>query len=121
VQGDLGEVTADVATPLAVVLAEVLQNAVEHAFVERDGSRAPVPPDVGHVVVALAHGQKSLIVKVSDDGIGLPQDFDIERTTSLGLSIVRDLVVSQLNGSISMTPRPETGDGSEVSIEVPLR
>ena len=30
--GDLGEVTADVATPLAVTLAELLQNAVEHAF-----------------------------------------------------------------------------------------
>src|SRR5487761_1714177 len=34
VEGDLGEVTADVATPLAVILAELLQNAVEHAFTE---------------------------------------------------------------------------------------
>ena len=33
-----------------------------------------------------------------DDGHGLPDGFDIEKTTSLGLSIVRDLVASQLEG-----------------------
>ena len=45
-------------------------------------------------------------VTVRDDGIGLPKWFDIERTTSLGLSIVRDLVVSQLGGSIEMARVP---------------
>ena len=39
VTGDIGEVGADVATPLAVVLAELLQNAVEHAFPSNDGGR----------------------------------------------------------------------------------
>ncbi len=57
-----------------------------------------------------------------DDGHGLPEGFDIERTTSLGLSIVRDLVVSQLEGSISMQSLPASaGGGTCVSISVPVR
>ncbi len=42
VSGALGDVPADIATPLAVVLAETLQNAVEHAFVENDDSAVDV-------------------------------------------------------------------------------
>src|ERR1700722_1125860 len=57
-KGDLGEVTADVATPLAVTLAELLQNAVEHAFdaasvAGQDGVALEAP--VGHVCVTLDH------------------------------------------------------------------
>ena len=117
VQGDLGDVSADVATPLAVTLAEVLQNAVEHAF-EPDGTET-VPGTVGHVCVALAADGNELLVRVSDDGQGLPPGFDIERTTSLGLSIVRDLVVSQLSGSIAMLSPPS--GGTEVTITAPVR
>jgi two-component sensor histidine kinase len=61
-----------------------------------------------------------LVIEVRDNGIGLPKGFDIERTNSLGLSIVRDLVVSQLDGSIDMrrVGRPD-GGGTLVRIEVP--
>ncbi len=112
VEGDLGEVTADVATPLAVVLAEVLQNAVEHAF----GQDAPEP---GHVWVQLVNDREGVSVDVRDDGCGLEEGFDIERTTSLGLSIVRDLVVSQLGGSIEMGPA--ASGGTEVLIRLPAK
>ncbi len=120
VDGDLGEVTADIATPLAVTLAELLQNAVEHAFSgtgngERDVRTADRP--VGHVSVTLAHGPRGLEVTVSDDGKGIEPGFDIERTTSLGLSIVRDLVVSQLGGSITMGTAH--GGGTRVEIRLP--
>jgi two-component system, sensor histidine kinase PdtaS len=110
VRGDLGEVTADVATPLAVALAELLQNAVEHAF-EGDGD------EPGHVRVTLSADREGLGVDVQDDGRGLYEGFDIEQTTSLGLSIVRNLVVGQLDGSIRMGPAP--GRGTEVEIRLP--
>jgi two-component sensor histidine kinase len=123
--GDLGEVTADVATPLAVTLAELLQNAVEHAFDPEpaggpDGSAGDSP--VGHVEVSLSHSGSELVVAVRDDGHGLPEGFDIEKTTSLGLSIVRDLVASQLEGRISMEEVPASeGGGTRVVISVPVR
>ena len=130
VEGDLGDLPADVATPLAVTLAELLQNAVQHAFVvDRRPLRTGRPTkrktdgvknQVGKVGVMLAHDSDGLAIEVRDDGIGLPKGFDIERTNSLGLSIVRDLVVSQLDGSIEMRRVPKVdGGGTLVRIEVP--
>lgn len=135
VAGDLGGVVADVATPLAVTLAEVLQNAVEHAFgpdPATDGADGGEPaaagaegadggvPAVGHVTVSLQDRGGELSVGVRDDGRGLPEGFDIERTTSLGLSIVRDLVVNQMGGTIAMERVPSgAGGGTRVLITVP--
>jgi two-component sensor histidine kinase len=132
--GDLGDVTADVATPLAVTVAELLQNAVEHGFdphaaddgsggadgtgAAHDAASAPV----GHVVVTMANTGTELTVAVQDDGVGLPEGFDFEQSTSLGLSIVRDLVESQLEGDIGMVSLPESeGGGTRVVITIPVR
>ena len=115
VDGDLGDVTADVATPLAVILAEVLQNAVEHAFPPEADGPDPAP---GHVGILLEVRGDQLWVAVDDDGCGLPEGFDIERTNSLGLSIVRDLVMSQLGGSITMQAA-DGGHGTRVVVTVP--
>jgi two-component sensor histidine kinase len=117
VTGDLGEVSAEIATPLAVILAEVLQNAVEHAFEHEPDGEAP-----GHVRVAMAADGIDLEVRVRDDGQGLPPGFAIEDTRSLGLSIVRDLVVSQLGGTIAMDSLPEAeGGGTLVVVRTPSR
>jgi two-component system, sensor histidine kinase PdtaS len=132
--GDLGDVTADVATPLAVTVAELLQNAVEHGFEPQAADDGPGGADgtgpvrdgastrVGHVVVTMANTGTELTVAVQDDGVGLPEGFDFERSTSLGLSIVRDLVESQLEGDIGMVSLPESeGGGTRVLISVPVR
>jgi two-component sensor histidine kinase/PAS domain-containing protein len=117
VAGDLGEVPADIATPLAVVLAELLQNAVEHAFGDGTGEWAGPDRRAGHVSVLLANDGYGLTIEVRDDGRGLPPGFEIEDTHSLGLSIVRDLVTSQLGGMIAM----RSEQGTVVDIDVPLR
>ena len=132
VHGDLGEVAADVATPLALTVAELLQNAVEHAFdpeagwsdgadvLEGAGGASGFGP-VGHVDLTLSQMGGALTVEVRDDGLGLPEGFDIEQTSSLGLSIVRNLVVSQLEGTISMSSVPAAaGGGTRVAIAVPV-
>ena len=115
VTGGLGEVPADVATPLAVVLAELVQNAIEHAFVDGDAeeddghdgaaSRRVEPGSAGSIRVDLHNDGAQLRLEVIDDGLGLPDDFDFDETQSLGLSIVRDLIRSQLGGSITMSNR----------------
>jgi two-component sensor histidine kinase len=118
VDGDLGEVTAMVATPLALVLAELLQNAIEHGFPDAsEGPATAANPDGsvnGHVQLVLDSEGPSLRIQVRDDGVGLPDDFDINSTSSLGLSIVRDLVESQLGGTMSMT----SNQGTVVDITV---
>ncbi|MGD0882767.1 MAG: histidine kinase N-terminal domain-containing protein [Acidimicrobiales bacterium] len=144
VTGGLGEVPADVATPLAVVLAELVQNAIEHAFLdfEADGTDGADGADgadgtdgadgaggvergaTGTISVNLHTDGKLLRVEVVDDGSGLPDGFDIEETQSLGLSIVRDLVRSQLDGTITMQNRNVNGSdhsGTQVTIELQSR
>ncbi len=116
-EGSIGEVGADVATPLAVIMAELLQNAVEHAFAGRTtGDPSP------RIVLTLDHDEESVYVEIRDNGSGLPTGFTIDGTSSLGLSIVRDLVRSQLGGTISMTNGlPTDGAGVQVILEVPKR
>jgi len=97
VHGDGGVLPADIATPLGVVLTELLTNAAEHAFPSGWSQ-----PEGANVQVWLRNTGTELSVRVHDNGVGWPAGFDIARTTSLGLSIARSLVVSQLNGTLEM-------------------
>jgi two-component sensor histidine kinase len=106
--GSFGTLTAEVATPLAMVLTEALQNAVEHGF--RDGE--------GTVELTAQRLVGRLRVTVDDDGVGLPEEFDLDGSTSLGLSIVRTLVESELDGQLEMGPRP--GGGTRVVLDIPV-
>ena len=60
----------------------------------------------------------SLTVTISDNGAGLPADFDLDSTGSLGLQIVRTLVLTELHGRLEVSPRP--GGGTQVLVELPL-
>jgi len=118
VNGDLGELSTDLATPLAVALAEILTNAVEHAFTEFGGVNNE---HVGVVTLSLSREDEWAVAEIRDNGRGLPQDFSVDVTTSLGLSIVRDLVRSQLEGSLEMTSLDrKVGGGTLVKVRVPL-
>jgi two-component sensor histidine kinase len=114
VKGEAGTVPAVVATPLAVVLNELLQNAYDHAY--------PDPVDGGEVRVELQRSPTDLLVRVVDDGVGLPDGFSMDGTTGLGLSIVRTLVQSELGGEIQVARGEGDGDrkGTVVTISVPL-
>jgi two-component sensor histidine kinase len=123
--GEGGRIPARVATPLSVVLTELLQNAVDHGFPE--GSAG------GRVAVVLNNDGEELSIDVIDDGHGLDPTFRVESATGLGLSIVRTLVTTELNGTIAMRPakpvdlegvglEPHGGDrqGTVVQLVVPL-
>jgi len=94
VQGDGGRLPSTIATPLSVVLTELLQNAVDHGFPE--GSNG------GDVVVVLDNHDGTLDIRVINDGRGLEQGFELNAAVGLGLSIVRTLVTTELDGTISM-------------------
>ena len=112
VHGDAGDVPAEVATPLAVVLTELLQNAVEHGFPEALGPRR------GEVSVTLNNDGSELRVVVRDNGIGLPASFTPANDSSLGLTIVRSLVANELGGVIAFYNGAE--GGAVVELRVPM-
>jgi two-component system, sensor histidine kinase PdtaS len=99
VRGDGGRIPANTATPLSVVLTELLQNAVDHGFPEGSGG--------GEVQVGLSQRDRNLTIRVVDNGRGVDPSFDLDNAKGLGLSIVRTLVTTELNGTIDI--RPATG------------
>jgi two-component sensor histidine kinase len=118
VNGELGVLSTDLATPLAVALAELLTNAVEHAFTDFGGASNE---HVGVVTLNLYQEDGQAIAEIRDNGRGLGENFSLDVPTSLGLSIVRDLIRTQLYGEIEMNSVPlSQGGGTYVRVSVPL-
>ncbi|MGH2731953.1 MAG: sensor histidine kinase [Actinomycetota bacterium] len=105
-EGEPGDLPADIATPLAVALVELLQNAVEHAF----GSTG------GWVAVRMGREAGRVRLSVEDNGRGLPPGFSME-DAGLGLQIVRALVETELGGAI----RIGSDSGTRITLDLPVR
>jgi two-component sensor histidine kinase len=108
--GEIGELPAAAATPLVMAVTELLQNAAEHAF--RGG-------EPGTIELVAERDGDDLVVRVRDDGQGLPEGFDLETSDGLGLQIVRTLVVSELGGSIATGTPEGLRSGTEVVLTLP--
>jgi two-component system, sensor histidine kinase PdtaS len=112
--GSFGDVPAEIATALVLVLTELIQNAAEHAF-----------PDVpaggsGRVEVRARRSRGRLAVTVVDDGVGLPDGFAADESDRLGLQIVRTLVSAELRGSLELRPRDDGKTGAQALVSLPL-
>ena len=93
VEGPNIRLPASQATPTAMVINELLLNAVEHGLSQRmQGTIRVVLSDLGNAVRLV----------VEDDGTGLPPDFDPTQSQSLGLQIVTTLVTDDLKGELNM-------------------
>jgi len=109
--GSFGEIPAEVATSLSLIMTELCQNAIEHGLSAASGT----------VVVRPRRGDDgSLEVSVIDNGQGLPQGFKVDDTarTSLGLSIVTTLL-QDLHGEFKLVPNPD-GVGARAIVKIPL-
>jgi two-component sensor histidine kinase len=104
-RGEFGVLAAEVATPLAMVLTELVQNAVEHAAASR-------------IEVDIERTLEALTIEVRDDGQGLPVGFELVESTRLGLKIVRTLVEGELRGTIELAP--VRSGGTAARLVVPL-
>jgi two-component sensor histidine kinase len=105
--GSFGVLPAEVATPLSMTLTELVQNAVEHAYPEGE---------YGEIEVRVTRGDARLDVEVVDDGAGLPEGFELEASTRLGLQIVRTLVAGELGGSLTLEPSLPRGTRARLSV-----
>jgi PAS domain S-box-containing protein len=93
VDADAMPLDLDVAIPIALVINELVSNSLKHAFAG--------PAAAPRLVVSLrrtAEGKRRLVV--SDNGVGMPRDFDLARAQTLGLSLVMNLV-QQIGGVVT--------------------
>jgi two-component sensor histidine kinase len=93
------------AVPCGLIVNELVTNAFRHAFPR--GSK-------GTVRVEFTAGTGQYRLRVSDDGVGLPHDLDVARTTSLGLRLVHGLA-EQIGGTIEV----DRGPGASFHIILP--
>lgn len=84
--GSAGILPSELATPLAMVLSELLLNAMEHSTADR-------------IWVEYGRMERSVGLAVLDDGVG----FDAAQGQGLGLEIVRTLVTDQMRGELEIT------------------
>jgi two-component sensor histidine kinase len=107
VKGTSGYVPAQIAASLALVVAELVHNAIEHGFEGRDS---------GTVTVEMRRLAEEFVLTVRDDGVGLPEGFDITDTPNLGLEIVRTIVEDDLHGTLSFG----RGRGTTITVRFPM-
>ena len=122
------------AASLALVLNELLQNALEHGFENRKkgtltaaisrldedgGNREKLQGKAAEAAQYSGNAKKEttdrLLLLVKDDGVGLPAGFDLQKTKSLGLKIVQTVVQSDLKGTFSLEPRTD-GNGTVAKV-----
>lgn len=89
--GDSFDVNSDKATSIAIVLNELLENSVKHAFCETT---------MGNIQITIEKGIMYSSISINDNGIGF--DFNIKKNDSLGLNIVNSIVQDKLNGYINI-------------------
>ncbi len=105
--GQLGSVDPRIATPLALVITELIYNALEHGL-EEEGTE---------LTIAIERDDESAHVTIIDDGVGLPAGFDLAESSNLGLQIVRTLTENELRGTLSLI---SNADETRAELKFPL-
>jgi two-component sensor histidine kinase len=98
-------VSIDTITPLGLMLNELLSNSMKHAF-----------PDTRAAAIAITvrrEGEESISMRYQDNGIGLPQDYDLRTATTLGMQLICNLAEGQL-GAVLQFPQPGVQEGFEL-------
>jgi len=95
----------NVAVPLGLIVNELFTNSLKYAF----------PDENGNLQVDFRGNNEMYMLSIKDDGIGLPEDFGIEKTNSLGLTLVK-ILTEQINGTLEI----ESENGTKWLIKIPI-
>lgn len=98
----------------SLILQPLVENAIRHGVSRRASG--------GTVAVSAVHEAHRLVIRVTDDGVGLPPGWTLETSSGTGLSVSRDRILGLPPfGSSRFSVRARTGGGTEVEISFPLR
>ena len=89
----------NIAIPCSLIINEIISNAIKYAFTGRDS---------GEISLVFRSEDENYYLEVSDNGVGVPDEFDLDRSKSLGMRLVRRLAVEQLRGTVEII----TGEGT---------
>ncbi len=106
--GKFGNLRSEIATPLALILTELIQNALEHGLVNTGKQ----------LIVSVSRNDQELIIEVIDDGSGLPENFSMATSTTLGLQIVQTLTTNELAGELNISKNLPTGTKAVIRLTV---
>lgn len=95
------------ATSIALILNELLQNAIEHAFAGRTN---------GKLTVRFNDSGSCYELLIADNGVGLPPNFSWQQSSSLGLKIIKTMAEADLKGSFALVPLADGGVQASVII-----
>jgi two-component sensor histidine kinase len=84
------------ATGVALILSELTDNALRHGLAGAAD---------GRLTISLAEAGEEAAIQVRDNGVGLPEGFDLESSPGLGLKIVRGVVEQDLGGRLELESR----------------
>ncbi|MDO8578190.1 MAG: sensor histidine kinase [Dehalococcoidales bacterium] len=97
VRVDNSTLDVDKVIPCALIVNELVSNSLKYAFpARRNGGTAEIRVNLR------SDGENRFILTVSDNGIGLPESFNIENCPTLGLKLV-NVLTKQLGGSLSIS------------------
>ncbi|MEY4380046.1 MAG: hypothetical protein RLZZ378_449, partial [Actinomycetota bacterium] len=94
--GEFGILDSKTATNLALILTELIHNAIEHGFEKNQNSKP------GQLEVVVKRDQKQINVQVKDSANNLPPQFELETSSNLGMQIVSNLIKNELNGVLKI-------------------
>lgn len=99
--------TINTAIPLGLIMNELVSNSMKYAF---PGGRS------GNLEINGTVEGKMIRIRIKDDGVGIPEDFDWKKAKSLGLHLVQ-MLCRQLNGTVELSR--EAGSTFTIIIPVP--
>jgi two-component system, sensor histidine kinase PdtaS len=105
--GKLGSLESRLATPLSLVVTELIHNALEHGLAT-SGTQ---------IRIELQRYSNEGLVTISDDGVGLPDGFNLATSANLGLQIVLTLTENELNGDLTLESSEK---GTQAKLRFPL-
>ena len=105
--GKIGSLESRLATPLSLVVTELIHNALEHGLAT-SGT---------HLRIELQRYSNEGLVTISDDGVGLPDGFNLATSANLGLQIVLTLTENELNGELKLESSEK---GTQAKLRFPL-
>ncbi len=100
-------INIQIAVPLGLVINEIVTNSLKYAFPgDRDGQIE---------ISARVQGENGLLLSIKDSGVGLKKGFDLDKSKTLGMRIIQDIVQLQLFGELIQ----KTSNGVEYIIQIP--